>query len=513
MSYTPNELVYYSKSPSHITADLDEALKLELIKLDRTYIKYMKPYDIDFAIKCYEVDPTVFKYIDTTVLTIKFLERVVSEHPLFIEYIYEPAIWLIKIAVNKDPNALQVLPKIPEEIYAYLLKKNGLMLEHIKVANQTPALVKIAIEQNIESYIYAHIKNIEFDRYILTVDSRRVDLISELHPEFIMAIVTYNPRFITKFFDTPEIVTDEIKRAAIRKEPEIFKLLKNPDFELCKYAISIKLELFEYLPFDQKLLDYALTINGLALKYVLKKDLRTIKLAVEKNVLALKYIDNPRQFLIDYAFGVDGIAIQFIKSPTPEQYLSAIKRNGYAIEFIPINKQTKEIQMYALAGAGAFANKYITPIDSEVTLQMIRLEPGYIFKIENPTDEMFFTAFKTTGQLILYFENWETRFNIDIKEIALMQDGTILSRVQNKTKRLIMAALTSFPYALQWVTYQDLEMAKAAINYDVKSIYYVEPAIMDSELLDLVMSIDPNYFTRTEGELTFEEWIALTDNQ
>lgn len=510
MSYTQDELVYYSKTPSNITVDIDESLKLKLINQDVSLIKYMTPYSTEFAIKAYETDPSVFKYIDRAVLTIKFIERVVSEYPLFIQYIYEPAIWLIKLAVNKDPNVLQVLPKIPDEIYEYLLQKNGLILEHIRAANQTENLIKIAITQNINAYKYAHIKNLEFDRYILSIDSRRVDLISELHPELIEPIIKYNPRFITRFFNTPEIITEEIKRIAIKEEPEIFKLIKNPNFELCKYAVTINYELFEYIPFNQELLDYLLTINGLALKYVLKKDLRTIKLAVENNVLALKFIDNPRQFLIDYAFGVDGIAIQFIKNPTNEQYLSAVKRNGYAIEFIPINKQTKEIQMYALAGAGAFANKYITPIDSEVTLQMIRLEPGYIFKIENPTDDMYFTAFGTTGQLILYFDNWETKFSTTIKEEALKQDGTILERVVNKTKRLIMAALSSFPYALQWVTYQDLEMAKTAVNSDVKSLYYVAPTVMDTELLDLVMSIDPGYFTRTEGELTFDEWIALT---
>jgi len=32
---------------------------------------------------------------------------------------------------------------------------------------------------------------------------------------------------------------------------------------------------------------------------------------------------------------------------------------------------------------------------------------------------------------------------------------------------------------------------------------------MDSELLTLAIETDPDYFTRTEGELTWEQWLEI----
>jgi len=122
---------------------------------------------------------------------------------------------------------------------------------------------------------------------------------------------------------------------------------------------------------------------------------------------------------------------------------------------------------------------------------------------------MIVTAFSSVGQLILFYDKWEEKFNNVVIEAALKSDGTILEKVESKTKRMIMAALESFPSALQWVREQDLEMAKFAVNLDVSVLYFVDPAIMDEELLTLAISIDPDFFTRINGEMTYEQWITL----
>lgn len=513
MSYTPAQLNYYIKNPSHITSELDTDLLLELIDIDVSWFEYIKDdHTIELATKAYQKDPSVFKYINKTILTPQFLDEVIDNNPMFIQYVYMPSQPLIKKALTKDLNVLQHLKNLSTEIYEWLVAQNGLVLEYIQAGEQTEDLVRIAIHENIEAYKYSNIKNQEFDQYIIDQDPSRIDLISEYRPEFIEVLVEDNPRFITKFFDIPGVVTDSIKRRAIELDPQVFRMIPNPDMALMKFAVDIELDLMQYMPYSQELIDYAIATNGLALKYVKKKDLRTIRNAIDNNVLALDFVEHPRQFLIDYAFKLDGLAIKFIENPTYDQLVDAVKRNGLAIEFIPVDKQTKEIQMYGLSGAGAKAIPFIKPVDDEVALQIIRLEPAYIFQIEEPTTEMYKTSFGVTGQLMLFYPNWEDKFSNEIVAEALKQDGTILQQVKNMVKVLIMASLESFPYAIQWVKYQDLDMAKKAVQGDPKALYFIDKNVMDQDLLNLALELDPLYFSRTEGELTWEQWLEILEN-
>jgi hypothetical protein len=514
MSYTEAELNYYKKNPSHITADLAEDLLLELIDTNASWFEYIKDnHTLELATAAYQKDPSTFKYINREILTPQFLEEVIENNPMMIQYVYMPSSELIKRALLKDLNVLQYLRRIPEEIYLWLLPQNGLVLEHIQAGEQTEEMVRLAIHENYEAYKYSHIKTLEFDQYIISKDPSRMDLVSEYHPELIEAIIEYNPRYISKFFDMPEIITDEIKRRAIELDYQVYRLLPESmiDMSLMKFAVEQELSLLDYMPYSQELIDHAINVNGLALQYVKKKDLRTIRRAIDNNVLALDFVEYPRQFLIDYAFKVDGYALKYIENPTAEQMLDAVQRNGFAIEWIAPEDQTKAIQMYALAGAGTKAIPFIpNPADDEVTLQMIRLEPAYIFRIDEPTDAMYTTAFQTTGQLILFYPDWEDKFDDTIVASALTQDGTILEKVRDVTKTLVMAALDSFPSALQWVKYQDLEMAYKAVEADPRTLFFVDKNIMDEDLLNLALELDPEYFTRTEGEMTWEQWLEVT---
>lgn len=513
MSYTEAQLNYYRKNPSHITSDLEEDLLMALIDIDVSWFEYLKDnHTLAIARKAYQTDPSTFKYINREILTPQFLEEVIDTNPMLIQYVYMPSSGLIKRALLNDLNVLQHLRKLPTEIYEWLLPQNGLVLEHIQAGEQTEDLVRLAIHENYEAYKYAHIKTLEFDQYVISQDPSRIDLISGYHPELIEAIIEYNPRYISKFFDKPEIITDTIKRRAIELDSQVYRILPESmvDMNLMKYAVTIDLDLMQYMPYSNELIMYAMNVNGLALKYLRKKDLRSIRTAVDNNVLALDYVPHIRQFLIDYAFKVDGYAIKYLENPTQEQMLDAVQRNGFAIEWIPTEYQTKEIQMYALAGAGAKVIPFITdPVDDEVILEVIRLEPAYIFRIDEPTEAMFRTAFSATGQLMLFYPNWESKFHDEVIAVALRQDGTILEKVKDKTKRLVMTALDSFPSALQWVKYQDLEMAHKAVEADPRTLFFVDKAIMDEELLELAVSLDPDYFTRTEGELTWDQWLAI----
>lgn len=512
MSYTQSELNYYKKNPKQITSDLDKALLKELLDHDIQNMKYIKSQTFELIQYAYNKDKSVFKYIDFSKVSIQFLEKAVESSPTLIQYVYSPSPDLIKIALRKDLNILPYVEKyLDEKLYDWLLKQNGLLLEHIPIKKQTEDLIRIALHENIESYKYAYIKTKEFDLYIIEKDPSRIDLISEYWPELIEPLVKYNPRFVTKFFKYPELITQEIKKLVISLEPKMFKILPDPNFELMKYTISLDINNLDYIAYNQDLLDYAISVNGLALKYVRKKDLRTIKNALKQNINALDYIPYPRQFLIDYAFTQDGLALKYITNPTYEQCLDAVKRNAEAIKYIPEIFKSNEIQLIALIGGPEIIPYIGKPADNEVILQILRIDPSYIFKIEDPTEEMYMNAFAAAGRLIMFYPDWNEKFNDDIISTALNHDGAIFEFVKYKSKRLALVAIEQYPPAIQWMDFQDIEIANKAVSLDPRTLFFVDKNIMSASLIEMAIKLDPEYFTRTTGVLTWEEWIKQTD--
>lgn len=510
MSYTEATLNYYKKNPTHITADLDTDLLLALIDFNAENIQYVKPQTAELIYAAYNIDPSVFKYIDFSKISIQFLEQAIADNPIMIQHVYSPSPDIMKLALFHDLNVLPYIEKyLDTSMYEWLLSQNGLVLEFIPAGKQTENMVMIAIQQNIESYQYAHIKTKETDIFVVEQDASKIPLISNYWPELIIPLIEYNPRFITKFFKYPDLITQDIIKLALDGDPTIYKTLKNPTMDIMKYTVDLDINMLDYIPYNQELIDYAISTNGLVLKYVKKKDLKTIKNAISENVLALDYVEYPRQFLIYYAFQRDGLGLKYLSDPTYEQCLDAVERNPLAIQYVPENLMTKEIQLYALMGGNKII-PYINPVSDEVTLQILRMEPNYIFLIENPTSEMYITAFGTEGILIRFYANWNDIFNVEEISAALSQDGSIFEFVKYKTKRLALIAINEYPPAIQWTDFQDLEIAHLAVSLDPRTLFFVDRHIMDSELLALALELDPDFFTRTEGELTWEQWLELT---
>ncbi len=511
MAYTISDLNYYKKKPKQIHAGLDIDLLLELIDFDASFLQYIKPQSFELIEKAYTKDPSSFRYIDFSKVTIQFLEKAIYDHPNMVKYVYSPSPDIMKIALTRDLNSLQYLEKyLDTTMYEWLLSKNGLVLEFIPAGKQTEKLVRIALHENPNAYKYSHIKTKEFDILMVENDPTKIAEISEYWPELIEQLIKYNPRFISKFLDRPEILTDEIKKIAINQDPMVYRILPNPSMEIMKFTAERDYLMMDYMPFNQELVDYVISNNGLALKYIRKKDLRTIQAAVEQNVLALDYVEYPRQFLIDLAFSLNGIALKYINNPTEEQCIDAVTRNPMAIEFVPDSYKTSQIQNLALLGGPQVIPFIGIPENEEMILKIIKLEPSYLFTIENPSSLMIQTALGTIGRLIMFFPNWNETRTIDEIATALGQDGSIFEFVKNKNKRLATIAIQSYPMALQWIDFQDKGMIKLALSLDPKALYYVDVSLLDEELLDLVLSLDPEFFSRTLGTLTLEEWLQLT---
>lgn len=512
MAYTEEEITHYKKNPPKINAELSDDLLNALIDYDAENIRYIKPQTFEQIKRAFSVSDTAFKFFDLTKVSIQFIEQAVAKNPSLIQHIYYPSLDVMKIALAADLNVLTYVEKyLDTEMYNWLLSQNGMVLEFIPAGKQTEELVLTAIQENIEAYKYAHVKTKATDMYIIQQDPSKVSWISHYWTELMEPIIRYNPKYLTKFFSMKGVkVSKDIIKLALDKAPELYRAIPNPDVDIMKYAIKLDIDLFRYMPYNQEVLNYALETNGLVLKYIKKKDLRTIKLAVQQNVSALDYVTHPRKFLVDYAFKKSGLALKYIENPTYAQCLDAVKRTPAAVEFVPPEFLTKEMQLYALMGGPSTIPFIGEPVDTDVANQILTIYPGYIFKMSNPTDAMYITAFGIEGRLMLYYDDWNTRFSIDTIAAALRSDGTIFEQVVNKSRTYAMVAIENFPAALQWTGgIQDLEMCYLAISKDPRTIKFVNKTLLNKKMLDMVMEFGDEYFDRAEGEMTRKEWLQL----
>jgi len=513
MAYTKSELNHYKKHPEEITASLDSDLISELIDYDPKNIKRI-PQTVDLIERAYARDPQIFRYVDFSVITPSFLDRVIDAHPLYIRYIRYPSPELIKKALIKDINVMPHVEKyLTESMFEWLVSRNGLLLQYIPETKQTLQMTTLAIHNNVKAYKYAHNKSKETDIYVVTRDTTQINSVSYFWPELIDYFVNYNATYITKFFyDYPGFVTPPRLKVILDAEPELYQTIPNPSLDIMKYALSLNIDMYVYMPYRMDLLEKTLETNGLILKYYRKKSLKTIKNALNSNVRALDYLEFPRKFLIDYAFSKDGYALKYIENPTYDQCFDAVKRNWEAFQFIPPQFVNAEIQLYAIATGGLKVLPILgVPKNEDVIMQLLNLQPSYIFKIEQPTSKMFQAAFAAEGQLIMFYQNWNSKFNSDEIGAALSQDGTILEYVKNKSKTLALIAIRKYPLAIQWtIEFQDLEIAYTAVNGDPRALFFVRKDVLDAELLKMALTLDPDFYTRAEGEMTWEEWLEIT---
>ena len=113
---------------------------------------------------------------------------------------------------------------------------------------------------------------------------------------------------------------------------------------------------------------------------------------VQKNGLAIKFINNPSEEMKLEALKKDGYAIQYINNPTEEMKLEAIKQNEDVIECI--NNPSEKIQLIAVKNNG-----------------------NNIECINNPTDKVIQEAIKEFDIDVTYNLKYMLRFlENDLKE-------------------------------------------------------------------------------------------------
>jgi hypothetical protein len=484
---------------------IKEVAKHNVELFSKIKINYDK--DLKYVKEILNINPKIIKYIN---VELKYLEKLIEFEPYILLYLYEPSDYYIYLGAKKDASILNQFyyRQIDEKYLIKLVENDGMILKFISPFNQTNNIVESAIKNNYKSYKYASIKNIKFDLYVLEKDIKMIPYTSGPKFETIDYYIEYSVDYFPELYKKYPKYFDENKlKSIIVRKLDFIKLIKNPTDELKLLVLNSDPDFyFKHFKYEQNFLKNAIEQNGLLIKYLKKKDLKTIIKAVKNNVLSLDYIENKRKYILDLAIKINGLAIKYIENPTQEMYETAIKSNPYAIKYIPYEKQTEKMQIYVVNQLKEESINYITPLNDNVLKEILKIVPSYIFKIENPNKEMFKIVFSETGQLMISFDDWEKRFDDELKLMALSNDGSILKYFNNQTINEVKTAIQSYPYALQWAKIQNEDIILEAINLNPKALYYADRSKITEKILDKVLEIDPDYFKKEKGEMTFEEW-------
>jgi hypothetical protein len=150
-------------------------------------------------------------------------------------------------------------------------------------------------------------------------------------------------------------ITYEMKFAAIRRSPNVFKYIYNlckDNYELQKYAVTSLGKNINYIENKTKeLINTAFIFYGEAIQYIKDPTYEQKKHAIKKsNGRAIKYIKNPDDDLIRLSIYENSINLKYITNLKVKHIKLAINRYGSnIIKFIDYNKYMDEkFSMYCI---------------------------------------------------------------------------------------------------------------------------------------------------------------------
>ena len=143
--------------------------------------------------------------------------------------------------------------------------------------------------------------------------------------------VKENPMLLEKI----ENPSDDIIMAAVKKNGNVIKFIKNQSFEMRKIAIESNPLSVQYMDdLEEELQVLAVKLLWNSLKYIKNPSYKVLEEAVKVKGWAIQYIEAPDEKLCLLAVNNDYDAIKYIKNPSKETQLMAIEKSWNAIKYI-----------------------------------------------------------------------------------------------------------------------------------------------------------------------------------
>lgn len=135
-----------------------------------------------------------------------------------------------------------------------------------------------------------------------------------------------------KFLKTlsPKLLTDKVKRRAVKITGHCLKYIKNQDEKLCSLALNTQED------FDDRFI----------LSYVKKPTLKLYKKSLKIHSQSLEFVKKQTEDLCLIAVRQDGLALKFVKNQTPKICKAAVRQDGLALMWV--KNQTLELCKIAM---------------------------------------------------------------------------------------------------------------------------------------------------------------------
>lgn len=235
-------------------------------------------------------------------------------------------------AIRSNPSALLNYKVRTPEMYSEALSRNGLLLEHVPVNDQTVELCLIAIRNDFKALQFSTIRT----PAILTAAIRQY---------------WHALQYFSEQEQTPDIIAMVLPRY-----PGALQYTKAPTKQICRETM-LEGGLLCHVPLKYRDVDMctiAVENNGENLKYVPKKILtpRMEYLSVAKWGWTIKYIKDPTQELCRMAIHNDSMNIRLIKPAyrTEDLQIMAVSENHRAYRHCPNPSEAVSIAMVSRNG-------------------------------------------------------------------------------------------------------------------------------------------------------------------
>lgn len=287
--------------------------------------------------------------------------------------------------------------------------------------------------------------------------------------------------------------TDELCRLALsdseRKE-HILKSIKNPTFELCKYAVSI---VPWEIAFIKKWDDFSKNQKKELIMTAMFKDPSIASFIetdmpddfyeeiVGKYPVSIRYIEQNNKLCM-IAVEIDGNLIRYVKDQTFNVCLKAVTNNGNSLKYIDLKKfEDEEVQFLCNEAVSNFglAIEYVPSANITIEIcvdavKQFRYALKYMWDSDKTLDIGRAVA-AVNGYSIRYF-----RLETDeISLIAVKECGMALKYVEYQTNEICLAAVRENGNALQHIKFQTLQICREAIKQTKYAINYVEDEFID----------------------------------
>lgn len=413
---------------------------------------------------------------------------------------------------------------------------NGLNIQFVE--NQSFDLCRLAIQENIYSYVYIknHDMRKQLRRVLLSVDGMLLEFIDEQTEELCIRAVKNNALALQ--FVKPEFIELNVKnhypsyaqinklwQAALIRDVSALQFIPNQTVEVYDYLFyALNNDWCNVVDTDNpntriyfKRKYFSDIEIGKLLKYVNNQTETICKKFIVISPKSLMYIKNQTDFLCDLAVNIDGLTLEYVKNKTPKLCEDAVKRNPLALQYVDnqtdqmcekaveqnplafqyVKNKTDKLSEIAVKYNGLML-EFVNEQTEKICTIAVAENPLALKFVKNQTENICINALKKinfhiakelcscTGDFDKFVKTNENDMTKNENELM-----NLLKYVKVQTSAICKTALKFRGMMLQYVKNQTLELCETAVNQDGLSLQYVNSEFKTNHIYKTAIQSNP----------------------